>query len=147
MLCRSKTRIDLLFTMSEIPHHAIRLRMNGCEVMFFADDVWRSVVLAIVGSARLRPKGLRRAPRFAFGPMAAPRIAEGEAWWSQTGSNRRPHACKARALPAELWPRVLNMRETVSPSSPHSALKTRVNALNGLRRAHFASSPAWLRHA
>src|SRR3954462_3941327 len=28
-----------------------------------------------------------------------------EGWWSQTGSNRRPHACKARALPAELWPR------------------------------------------
>src|ERR1700685_357781 len=26
-------------------------------------------------------------------------------WWSQTGANRRPHACKARALPAELWPR------------------------------------------
>lgn len=28
-----------------------------------------------------------------------------EKWWSQTGSNRRPHACKARALPTELWPR------------------------------------------
>jgi hypothetical protein len=28
-----------------------------------------------------------------------------EDWWSQTGSNRRPHACKARALPTELWPR------------------------------------------
>ena len=27
-------------------------------------------------------------------------------WWSQTGSNRRPHACKARALPAELWPHI-----------------------------------------
>src|ERR1700753_1682354 len=27
-------------------------------------------------------------------------------WWSQTGSNRRPHACKARALPTELWPRL-----------------------------------------
>ena len=26
-------------------------------------------------------------------------------WWRQTGSNRRPHACKARALPAELCPR------------------------------------------
>ena len=26
------------------------------------------------------------------------------AWWSQTGSNRRPPACKAGALPAELWP-------------------------------------------
>ena len=37
--------------------------------------------------------------------LAAPPAAEGEAWWSQTGSNRRPHACKARALPAELWPR------------------------------------------
>ena len=24
--------------------------------------------------------------------------------WSWTGSNRRPHACKARALPTELWP-------------------------------------------
>jgi hypothetical protein len=30
-------------------------------------------------------------------------------WWSQTGSNRRPHACKARALPTELWP-LLNER-------------------------------------
>ena len=30
----------------------------------------------------------------------------GEGWWSQTGSNRRPHACKARALPTELWPLV-----------------------------------------
>ena len=28
----------------------------------------------------------------------------GEIWWSQTGSNRRPPACKAGALPAELWP-------------------------------------------
>ena len=28
----------------------------------------------------------------------------GSRWWSQTGSNRRPHACKARALPTELWP-------------------------------------------
>ena len=26
-------------------------------------------------------------------------------WWSWTGSNRRPHACKARALPTELQPR------------------------------------------
>ena len=33
----------------------------------------------------------------------ASRLAE---WWSQTGSNRRPHACKARALPTELWPLV-----------------------------------------
>jgi hypothetical protein len=31
-------------------------------------------------------------------------ILDREVWWSQTGSNRRPHACKARALPTELWP-------------------------------------------
>ena len=28
-------------------------------------------------------------------------------WWSQAGSNRRPPACKAGALPAELWPQFL----------------------------------------
>ena len=28
-------------------------------------------------------------------------------WWSQTGSNRRPQACKASALPTELWPQSL----------------------------------------
>src|SRR5262249_26455597 len=30
--------------------------------------------------------------------------AGGAVWWSQTGSNRRPPACKAGALPTELWP-------------------------------------------
>ena len=34
-------------------------------------------------------------------------------WWSQTGSNRRPHACKARALPTELWPRGTESRQLV----------------------------------
>ena len=64
-------------------------------------------------------------------------------WWSQTGSNRRPHACKARALPAELWPRNqktnaprASRRNFVSPSSPF-----------GLRRARFTFLLAWLRHA
>lgn len=29
-----------------------------------------------------------------------------ELWWNQSGSNRRPDACKAPALPTELWPLV-----------------------------------------
>src|SRR4029077_4320294 len=29
---------------------------------------------------------------------------EHQGWWSQAGSNRRPLACHASALPAELWP-------------------------------------------
>jgi hypothetical protein len=36
-------------------------------------------------------------------------------WWSQTGSNRRPEACKATALPAELWPRSLRRSRHVPP--------------------------------
>ena len=47
------------------------------------------------GSARLRPKG--------FDAAAFSRFA-GEGWWSRSGSNRRPQACKARALPTELRP-------------------------------------------
>jgi hypothetical protein len=38
------------------------------------------------------------------------RVEAPKTWWSQTGSNRRPHACKARALPAELWPRIHSKR-------------------------------------
>ena len=38
-------------------------------------------------------------------PISRRRLKRSTVWWSQTGSNRRPHACKARALPTELWPR------------------------------------------
>jgi hypothetical protein len=41
--------------------------------------------------------------RGATRPFATP-YSPDPCWWSQTGSNRRPHACKARALPTELWP-------------------------------------------
>ena len=44
---------------------------------------WGSVITGPLCS--LDPKGLKE-------------------WWSQTGSNRRHPACKAGALPAELWP-------------------------------------------
>jgi hypothetical protein len=73
LLRRSQTRINLLFTMSEIPH--ARLRRQRVR-----SDVSRTTI----GSKCLGNQTI---------------------WWSQTGSNRRPHACKARALPAELWPR------------------------------------------
>ena len=33
-----------------------------------------------------------------------PSAPKAQDWWSRTGSNRRPHACKARALPTELRP-------------------------------------------
>lgn len=46
------------------------------------------------------------------------------AWWSQTGSNRRPPACKAGALPAELWPQEANSDLRVANSAGHSAAAT-----------------------
>src|SRR3954469_20622988 len=47
------------------------------------------------------PKGETTTPH-AHNP-ARPKTPK-EEWWSQTGSNRRPEACKATALPTELWP-------------------------------------------
>lgn len=79
LLCRSQTRINLLFTMSEIPH-AHPVKDATCEVMF---------------RGRCSKANTSRTSSSIFNSI----------WWSQTGSNRRPHACKARALPAELWPR------------------------------------------
>lgn len=57
---------------------------------------------SIVGGPR--DEGDRRDEAWRQRPLnRRPNTREG--WWSQTGSNRRPHACKARALPTELWPR------------------------------------------
>ena len=39
-------------------------------------------------------------------------------WWSQPGSNRRPQACKASALPTELWPRCL-----IDPQTPGGRIR------------------------
>src|SRR2546423_14302534 len=110
---RDPTRNDLLLTMAGIPQaKAVKaLDAKGC----FADDIiWfgaRPVARwAMPGTLSLR-----------FLRSCATRSPKGEAWWSQTGSNRRPHACKARALPAELWPHFLRRRPMVSPSSPKGA--------------------------
>ena len=39
-------------------------------------------------------------------------------WWSQTGSNRRHPACKAGALPAELWPQNPGMSTPLKSREP-----------------------------
>ena len=59
-----------------------------------------------VEDARKTRLWLRRAT-FAVRRMACqPKLRSSEDWWSQTESNRRPPACKAGALPTELWPQV-----------------------------------------
>jgi hypothetical protein len=79
-------------------------------------DVSRTICLSVRRTARLRPTGLRRgslrASSSSFSRCSRARSAglpsrsadRREGWWSLSGSNRRPHACKARALPAELRP-------------------------------------------
>jgi hypothetical protein len=54
-----------------------------------------------LGRYRAEARDVRRAQRCFFSDE--PRSC----WWSQTGSNRRPPACKAGALPTELWPRAV----------------------------------------
>jgi hypothetical protein len=59
-------------------------------------------------------------------------------WWSQTGSNRRPEACKATALPTELWPRLTHMiRSRSLKTQPQSGGpgKTRTSDLTLIKRA------------
>ena len=51
----------------------------------------------------LKLRRTRLRPRSGFGRHAT-RSPQGEGWWSRTGSNRRPEACKATALPTELRP-------------------------------------------
>ena len=57
--------------------------------------------------------------------------ATNQSWWSQTGSNRRPQACKASALPTELWPR------PVVASSPTSILPNRISGTDGCNQTRI----------
>ena len=55
-----------------------------------------------------------------------------KAWWRRTGSNRRPDACKATALPAELRPLILvGLGRLERPTSP----------LSGVRSNHLSYRP------
>ena len=76
-------RIDLLFTMSDNLHRVIKDRRDTNS------SLWMSCLGLLVIETIDRTTPLKI-----------------EAWWSQTGSNRRPPACKAGALPTELWPRL-----------------------------------------
>jgi hypothetical protein len=79
-------------------------RSASCTGQRMRSDVSRTICW-VIESARLRSFELRRGSLRSREACLAVAGAASEGWWSQTGSNRRPHACKARALPAELWPR------------------------------------------
>jgi len=63
------------------------------------------------------PQCERRRIRYSWTTICVehlPRLRSG--WWSQSGLNRRPHACKARALPAELWPQAVPVAFAQAPA-------------------------------
>jgi hypothetical protein len=121
---RSTLGAILLFTMSDIthPHRAIGpVRERNC---FFDGRALRlrfHLRIEIVASTRdIKTKQRRIEP-------------DDPGWWSQTGSNRRPPACKAGALPTELWPRT----GTHAPRRPEP--RTR-ESLVGLGRLELPTS-------
>ena len=58
-------------------------------------------------------------------------------WWSQPGSNRRPQACKASALPTELWPRIYKSDQVVGPGR----VERPTSRLSGVRSNHLSYEP------
>ena len=59
-------------------------------------------------------------------------------WWSQAGSNRRPSACKADALPAELTPLAkLLLNKMVG----RGGLEPPTSRLSGVRSNHLSYRP------
>ncbi len=77
--------------------------------------------------------------------------SHGGGWWSQTGSNRRPQACKASALPTELWPQMTERQQ--SARSPGTALRMvglgrlerPTSPLSGVRSNHLSYRPEAIR--
>ena len=125
---RPKGRTHSLFTMSNntLSHDGERCASRLCR--------WRIPIL------RTRPKGSARAGLVRSTLLLTNPIAKGK-WWSKTGSNRRPHACKARALPTELLPQKGLARDAVASSEGSARLrsggpgKTRTSDLTLIKRA------------
>ena len=84
--------------------------------------------------------------------MRCKRCVPKRCWWSQSGSNRRPPACKAGALPAELWPRSdTRSRQARMASTMRCRLAVEVvglgrlelptSRLSGVRSNHLSYKP------
>jgi hypothetical protein len=105
-------RIDLLFTMSGNTSCARRCRGRSNSVSheraFFS---WQRLLASKSSTSKVFwLASLRPARSFDW-----QRLRSATVWWSQTGSNRRPPACKAGALPTELWPRTSQSRLACKP--------------------------------
>ncbi len=79
---------------------------------------------------RAHHKGASRCPRVPVIDRKIDWLATRKRWWSWTGSNRRPQACKARALPAELQPHV-TLELLISTKCDYSRATVQENLVRG----------------
>ena len=122
-------RNDLLFTMSD------NTRMQAARGR---DALHARISFHGRALDRSPPSLMLRRATFAVRGLACqPKRPRREGWWSQTESNRRPPACKAGALPTELWPLV---------AVPNSVGAAAEGYLAGLP-SRSSRQPARLRHS
>ena len=89
-----------------------RCRTNTSKYFHQALDPMRNSLDASTKPLGIEPKSFLNPPTFDL-PARALR------WWRMTGSNRRPPACKAGALPAELIPRYPVVGQVgIEPTTP-----------------------------
>ena len=62
-------------------------------------------------------------------------------WWSYAGSNRGPPACKAGALPAELWPRFTQVTCVKTSLVGLGRLELPTSPLSGVRSNQLSYKP------
>ena len=104
-----------------------------------------------------RPDCLRLAPaihrsklrqlKFSYWPairslLRKKRFHDSVGWWSRPDSNWRPHACKARALPTELLPR-LRLASAIHRSKLRRASPSWLATRSLLRKKCFQNSVVW----
>jgi hypothetical protein len=101
-------------------------------------------------SRRLLRKRLPNQKGQCLAPLSAKAIRKGlpnhQRWWSLSGSNRRPPACKAGALPAELKPQVKRSADVVLASDCKANAEKHNRELQALNSDPRSSQAPGLNH-
>jgi hypothetical protein len=130
---RVKQAAKHLFTMSKDPAAAPPEGRQQPNLLSVCD--------VIVGGLPSRSCGNIRPPSPLRAMARQPSLLRSEGWWSRTGSNRRPEACKATALPTELRPHLGKSYRLPLTGSPSRSSRQPAHLRPfGLRRGSLRSA-------